>query len=131
MSKTSDLLTACFLRNRWEVTNTTTNASCQATSPTPKDSQSRTQLESLWYSISNTTAAAYTVDVQVRGANHTVLSNTSRQIVAVGAAVSQQLLGMGFPAAKLGQGLEFAATPPASSVYMTLTATGWEDNRNG
>lgn len=130
MSKTSDLLTACFLRNRWSVQNNTTNASCQATSPTPKDSISRSQIEALWYSIENATAAAYTVDVQVRGAAHTVLS-TTRQVVATGASVAQQLLGMGLPSPKRGVAFEIAATPPASSVYMSLTAAGWIDDANG
>lgn len=131
MSKRSDLLLACMLGNRWRASASTTGASCAASSPTPTSAQSRTHLETIWFSIKNQGGASvHTVQVQVRAAGGTVWATVEHLVLSTTTS-NVNISNFAFASPKLGQSLTVAMNTALASCGYALNASGWIEDTNG
>ena len=128
MSKRADGLVSDQLENRWSVSQTpTAGTTMTASVSAPTSAKSRHNLETLTYAISNFSATAHTLTMDIRAASvagtavwsqfHLVLPSTSAQV---------SLSHMGLQAPK-GEGLFFMSNTVLASVALSVNAAGWTD----
>lgn len=120
----------CFWKNRWTATDNPAAGSVAACTSPAITPQSRTHLETLFYSIWNSNAAG-TVQAQIRVASATGTLVASLDNILAATAVQQVVAtALGIPI-KRGQPVHVRFNTAVASLTTKVTIAGWIDDTNG